>query len=107
MCCPLCRYGFIFSYWCSYHTEKHSLWVLSAFFLIVLQCFGMITNELNGYLHLYIISAVLAGIGVAGIFTSNEKRDESISERGSLVEDKRPEGETVEKGMDIDEVVLD
>lgn len=61
----------IFSYWCSHYTEKQSVWVLTALSLALLECFGMTTAEMNGYVLLYILLAVLAGAGVSGLFAAD------------------------------------
>lgn len=62
----------IFSFWCSPKTERQSIWVLSFLSLIALQSSGMMTEELNGNFGLFVLFAILAGVGVAGIFAKND-----------------------------------
>lgn len=70
----------IFSFWCSYDSERQSIWSCTAGFLIFIQALGMTTNEVNGQLILYILFAALSGCGVANIFSRQEERAEEAEE---------------------------
>lgn len=67
----------IFSYWCSFVRERQSLWIWFSFSLVLLQCFGMTTPEVDGYLYLYIAFAVLAGVGLASMLDRGVVTDDT------------------------------
>lgn len=70
----------VFSFWRRNDRERQSIWICVAASVLLLQSFGMTTNELKGQLNLYILFAVLAGIGVADIFSFPEEREEEMTE---------------------------
>lgn len=57
----------IFSYWCNRRKEGFSIWILAGAALILMQCFGMTTAEVNVYPYLYVLAAILAGVGMSGL----------------------------------------
>lgn len=61
----------IFSYWCNRRKEGFSIWIMAGLTLMLMQCFGMTTAEVGGYPYLYVIAAILAGVGVSGLFKKN------------------------------------
>ncbi len=61
----------IFSYWCNRRKEGFSIWILAGLMLVLMQCFGMTTAEVGGYPYLYVLAAILAGVGVTGLFTKD------------------------------------
>ncbi len=58
----------IFSFWCSFEKERLSLWICFATMLMLLQCFGMTTPEVNGCLYIYTAFIILTGVGLTGMF---------------------------------------
>lgn len=85
----------IFGYWCSFFNERQSAWILSACALVALQLFGMTTAETNGYLLLYILFAVLAGVGITDMFGFGDD-DDDMKPLGKMV--RKEEKETEMKG---------
>lgn len=57
----------IFSFWCSLDKERLSLWICFAAMLMLLQCFGMTTPEVNGCLYIYTAFIILTGVGLTGM----------------------------------------
>lgn len=70
----------IFSFWCCYEEERLSIWSCTAGLLLLIQSFGMTTNELDGQLLLYIFFAVLSGCGAASVLSPLEEREEEKEE---------------------------
>lgn len=61
----------IFSYWRNSRKEGFRIWILAGLMLVLMQCFGMTTAEVGGYPYLYVLAAILAGVGVAAMFTKD------------------------------------
>lgn len=70
----------IFSFWCSADRERQSIWACVMGAVLLIQCFGIPTNEIDGQVYLYIFFAVLSGVGAADIFlTRRECGEEAAS----------------------------
>lgn len=82
----------IFSYWCTFRTERQTVWIIPAVTLIVIQLFGMTGEEMKAYCLLYILFTVLAGIGLGSVFRKDavespeESGEENVAEAGLEVE---------------------
>lgn len=82
----------IFSYWCTFRTERQTVWIIPAVTLIVIQLFGMTGEEMKAYSLLYILFTVLAGIGLGSVFRKDavespeESGEENVAEAGLEVE---------------------
>lgn len=61
----------IFSFWCGKRTERQCIWILLAAAVIVLQGFGMQEQNTGSMIYLYIMLAVLAGVGVEAVFKND------------------------------------
>ncbi len=70
----------IFSFWYTQGAEGQSIWILVAILLLGMQCFGMTTKDMDVFLNLYAILAVLAGTGVAGMFSIEENTKPDVWE---------------------------
>lgn len=68
----------IFSFWCSNDRERQSIWACVMGSVLLIQCFGIPTNEIDGQVYLYIFFAVLSGVGVADIFSARGERGEEV-----------------------------
>ncbi len=66
----------IFSHWCNLYRERQSIWVMLATMLVLLLCFDMTTVEVNGYLILYMVFAILAGVGIVNIVSYSDDDDD-------------------------------
>lgn len=80
----------IFGYWCSFYKERQSIWILLAIMLVAIQCFGMTTTEVNGYLNLYIVFAILAGASLTNMFAFGDD-DEDLRPLGKMIEKEEKE----------------
>ncbi len=74
----------IFSFWFVRRTEYAGVWVLAVLALLLLQCFGMTTEEVSGTMQLYIVLSVLAGISVKRLFARKTVEAGSVWEEGKL-----------------------
>lgn len=83
----------IFSYWYDRERERLSVWVLAFCGTLIAGVFGVFTDEIPGDIYLYLITIVLAGIGVDECFRksvsmvpvmiSSEETEEVIPARSS------------------------
>ena len=58
----------IFSFWCDRESERMSAWVLCACVTFAAGCADIFTDELPAFLYLFLITTVLAGLGVGEVF---------------------------------------
>lgn len=74
----------IFSFWSVRKTENQSIWTLAIIGVILLQVSGMTTDEVSGGVFLYLLAAVLAGIGVSGLFAKDAVTGSCVWDDGKL-----------------------
>lgn len=86
----------IFSFWCNNEREGLRIWVCSAGALFALQAFGVTTDEVNGFLYLYIIFVILAAVGFSSMFGLNDG-DEEFQALGRLIDAEDEETVVVRK----------
>lgn len=89
----------IFSFWSVRKTERQSLWTVAMLAIILLQGFGMITDEVDGSIFGYIMASVLAGVSVTGMFC----REATVC--GNAWEDGRLEAQLEAMSQDIEEAL--
>lgn len=65
----------VMSYWFNRETEKSSPWILATIVLLILTCFGMTTEEMNGAMQFYMFFAVMAGISVSGVIELSQRKE--------------------------------
>lgn len=74
----------IVSFWFVRKEEYTSVWVVPAIVLVLLQCFKMTTEEINGSILLYIFLSVWAGISAKRLFVRKTVETESAWQTGKL-----------------------
>lgn len=67
----------LFSFWFDKKKERMSVCVLAAGGIIAGSCYGIFTEEMPGYLYLYLLFAVLAGIGLGQCFAVTPAESEA------------------------------
>lgn len=87
--------GGVFSYWCRIKCERQSVWLAQVLALGILSGFGMLSEDMSGFMLLYLLLAVAAGAGVQAILPY---------EMESLQEVKMMQPETVEAVFVSDKV---
>ncbi len=75
----------IFSFWCDLQRERVRAAMLSVCSVILAACYGVFTSEMPGFFYLYLLFAILAGVGVGECFRTAEvperiKEDDIILE---------------------------
>ncbi len=70
----------VFSFWLDKKEERMTVCVLGITGVAAAGCFGIFTEEMPGFSCLYILLAVLAGIGVGQCFTVQKGGEESFGE---------------------------
>lgn len=58
----------IFSFWCDRQGERISAGVLAVWTILLAWCYGIFTDEMPGFFYLYLLFAMLAGIGLGQCF---------------------------------------
>lgn len=69
----------IFSFYCRRRREGISVWCLMGILIAAGSCTGCLTGRLPGYDLLYLLLAVLAGVGLSGIAYIPEQTEEETS----------------------------
>ncbi len=69
----------IFSYWCDRSSERMSVWVLTFCGAVIAGIFGVFTDEIPSDMYLYIITVVLAGIGLNECFRRPQEKTDPVT----------------------------
>lgn len=83
----------IFSFYCCRYRERISVWCLMGIMIAAGSCTGCLTGRLPGYDLLYLLMAVLAGVGLSGIaYDSGMTEEEPGPEEEMKPEQEKQEG---------------
>ena len=88
----------IFSFWCDRERERFTVWIFCLCGAALMQCLGMFTEEMNGFIYLFFFSVVLAGLGI--------RESMAVCEEGHLEEEEETGPYDLEV-VDLDQTDLD
>lgn len=54
----------VFSFWCGRRVDRFTVWIFCLSIAVLLQCFGIFTEEMNGFCYIFLFSTILAGLGI-------------------------------------------
>ena len=97
----------VFSFWCRRGAERLRGWAVMLFALWMAQCFGVVTQKMDGSVLLFFLLSVLAGIGVQEIFAVSgadsqmEKSGERKNEKQENKEQGNDESEAETAGLEL------
>lgn len=78
----------IFSFWFGYKVERKGIWMVAFIVQLVLICFGMFSDQSDGYIFIYFVISVLAGLGLSDIVLPKRvliKNDEEQAIESNIV----------------------
>lgn len=82
----------VFSFWCDRHRERLSVCTAAGCMMVTAAGFGIFTDEMPVSLYLYLLCAVLAGMGIGQCINMPERAQKAIAEKAET----EPQQETVE-----------
>ena len=83
----------VFSFWCDERREYHSVYVVAVCAILLASCFGIYTEEMPGGFSLYLMFAVLAGVGLKPCICSDALPETLSGFAGEAAEEPCPDGE--------------
>lgn len=89
----------IFGFWRDRRRERISVWVLGTALVIFAGCFGMFTEEMPGFVLLYILFSILAGLGMEQCFRKTAAANEEAVPEAAVSYKTEPGSEPEEDNV--------